>query len=486
MRKKILLIVGLLCLVGLSSGIAQDYPVDHDAAGVTVVVPDTWIFQVDIDNGTYWEPFTDIFGDGTIAVIANTHPEEGQGMNAKVAFIDPSSGEVQEYWAFYTDAGDPWKGPFNEKRTDGNPARIAVDRRPGGTRYMVAMETTPYLYDEFNSEDRWYQGFAYDDRVATVQIFNKTADGPVPITNVIDPIYQSFENFDAQFGQQMRYGGDIRFLSNGNILTCPEDRTKNIVEGGTAAIATIFNGETGEVIKPAWNASGDGLAHEIWSNVAAFNGGFVIRSQAIFSVYDNDGNLQYYFNQDAFSTITDTGRGDDTRIAANINGNYVYYAGKGPEGDVVLSRFDAVATTSGDDLQGVKEVNVNELDYLFGDTFKRAEAAVDELGNVCVVFDDTSTTGTEQTIARIFNSDMEPVTPSFFAFQYHDVNGPDDMGYHSHEPNVSMDNQHIVIAANGISWDEEFQGVTPGEQTFFIVLENPLKEETAVSHWELH
>ncbi|MGC9328821.1 MAG: hypothetical protein ACP5I1_14390, partial [Candidatus Hinthialibacter sp.] len=227
-----------------STGMAQDYPLDHEAAGVTVLIPDTWIFQVDLDNGTYWEPVTDIFGDGTLLVAANTHPEVEAGMNCKVAFIDPSAGEIQEYWAFYTDEGEPWNGPFNEVRTSGNPARVAADRRPGGTRYIVGMESTPYLYDEFNSDDRWYEGFVYDDRVAAVQIFDKTEDGPVPITKVMDPIYQSFENFDAQYGQQMRYGGDVRFLSNGNIIACPEDRTGNIVSGN-AAVATLFDGETG-------------------------------------------------------------------------------------------------------------------------------------------------------------------------------------------------------------------------------------------------
>ncbi|MGC9328822.1 MAG: hypothetical protein ACP5I1_14395, partial [Candidatus Hinthialibacter sp.] len=242
----------------------------------------------------------------------------------------------------------------------------------------------------------------------------------------------------------------------------------------------------GEVIKPAWNASGDGLGHEIWANVAAFNGGFVVRSQSIFSVYDNDGNLRYYFDQANFSTVADVGRGDDSRMAAHINSNYVYFSGKGPEGDIILSRFDAVATTSGDDLQGVKEVIVNEPEYMYGDTFKRAEVAIDEFDNICVVFDDSSVTGTEQVSARIFNSEMEPVTPSFFAFQYHDAGGADDMGYYSHEPNVSMNNEYILIAANGLTWDEEFQGLTPAEQTFLIVLENPLKEETAVSQWELH
>jgi hypothetical protein len=484
MRRIALLALSCLLVISVSSVIAQDLPVDTEAAGVEVLVPDTWIFQTIDDNGKYWEPFTDIFGDGTILVGANTHPAEEAGMNAKVAFVDPLTGEVQEFWAFYTDAGEPWTGPFNEKRQDGNPARVAADRTPGGTRYIVGMESTPYLYDEFNSGDRWYTGYDYDDRVGAVQIYNKTADGPVPITNCFDPIYQAYENTGAQNGQQMRYGGDMRFLSNGNIITCIEDRTKNIVTAGNGAVATIFNGETGAVIKEPWNAAGDEGAHSIWSNVAAFNGGFVVRSEAIFSVYDNDGNLRYFFEQGAFSTIADTGRGDDVRIDANINSEFVYFSGK-DAGDVVLSRFNAVTTTSGDDLQGVNEIFVNETDFMFN-SFKRAEVASDEFDNICVVFDDTSTSGLEQTVARIFNSDMEPVTPSFFAFQKHDGLDTDVFGYNSHEPNVTMNNQHIVIAANGLTFDEEISDLTSAEQTFFTVLANPLKQTTSVSNWEIH
>ncbi len=483
--KRFLLLLCLSIAAGNSVGLAQDFPVDHATAGIKVVVPDTWIFQVDKDNKSYWEPFTDIFGDGTIAVVANTFPDGEDGMNAKVAFVNPTTGEVKEYWAFYTDDGKPWTGKFNEKRQDGNPARIATDRRPGGTRYLVGMESTPYLYEEFNTGDRWYKGFDYNDRVAAVQLFNKTANGPVPITKVFDPIYQSFDSQGAQGGQQMRYGGEMVFLSNGNVLVVPEDRTKNVVTGGTAAVASIFNGETGAVIKPAWNAAGDNLPHEIWSNVAAFKGGFCVRSQGVFSVYDNDGNLKYFFNQADYSTVNDKGRGDDTRIGASLNGNFVYLAGKDAAGDIMLFGFDAVNSTTGADLKGYKEVYVNETEYMFN-SFVRTEVAVDEAGNICVVFDDTSASGVEQTIARVFNSSMEPVTPSFFAFQKHDGGDVDVMGYHSHEPNVSMNNQHIVIAANGITWNEAKKGVTSKEQTFFIVLENPLKSQTEIREWELY
>ncbi|MBN2327642.1 MAG: hypothetical protein JXR73_10855 [Candidatus Omnitrophica bacterium] len=489
MKSKIMLIVLLTAILGITSTFAQDLPVDHEAAGINVVVPDTWIFKADQDNGKYWEPFTDIFGDGTVLVGANTYPENEAGMNMKVAFVDPASGEVEEYWAFYTDAGEPWTGPFNEKRTDGNPARVAADRTPGGTRYIVGMESTPYLYDEFNTEDRWWQDYAYDDRVGTVQIFNKTADGPVPITNAFDPIYQSGGPAGAQNGSQMRYGGELRFLSNGNILTVVEDQTKNIVTSGNGAIATIFNGETGEVIKAPFNAAGDEGAHSIWSNVAAFNGGFCVRSEAIFTVYDNDGNMQYFFNQqDIGITVADTGRGDGSRICSNIGANYVYFAGKDSASDMVVARFDAVNSTGPDDIQGFAEIFANEETYLGSEfAFDRAEIACDDAGNFCVVYEaDAALTSSEQVVARIFDSNMEPVTPSFYAFQNHDGWEGDILGINTHEPNVAMNNQIIAISADGIFWDDELNDLTPAEQALVIVLESPFAEDTSVQQWDLY
>ncbi len=480
-------IIGLIAIsiiFGVSSSWTQDLPAEHSAAGVTVAIPDTWVFQVDQDNGSYWEAYTDIFGDGTMIIVGNTYPESEPGMNAKVAFADPVTGKVEEYWAFYTDAGQPWKGPFNEKRKDGNPARVSADRRPGGTHYIVGMESTPYLYDEFNTGDRWFQNFSYDDRVAAVQIFEKTSSGPNPITDVFDPIYQPGNLEGSQNGVQMRYGGDVEFLSNGNILVVIEDRTQNVVSGGNAAVGSIFNGQTGALIKGPFNTAGDGAAHEIWSNIAAFNGGFCVRASNVFTVFDNDGNMLYWFNQDAFSTVQEQGRGDSVRIGSNINTNYVYFAGKDSGGDMMISRFDAVATKSGDALVDTNEIYGNETDYV-PQTFDRADIGVDGKGNFCIVYDDTYTTGTSQTVARIFDNKMEAVTPTFFAFTNHDGYTGDVKGYQSYESNISMNNQYIMISADGINWDSANNNLTPAEQNFFTVLNNPFWDETSVKEWEL-
>ncbi len=484
MKKSLGLIVCLTVLLGVTSAIAQDLPVNHAAAGIKVVVSDTWIFNAGKANLSYWEPTTDIFGDGTIVIGANTFPENEDGMNMKVAFVNPTTGKVEEFWGFYTDAGEPWKGPFNEKRKDGNPARVAVDRTPGGVRYIVGMESTPYLYEQFNTGDRWYKKYNYDHVVGTVQIFEKTASGPKPITNAFDPIYQPGDLPGEQMGQQMRYGGELQFLSNGNILTVVEDRTKNIVKEGNGVIASIFDGKTGALIKGPFNAAGDGAPHSTWSNAVAFKGGFCVRTEKIFTVYDNDGNMKYFFEQSLFSTVKEEGRGDGVRIGSNPGTNYVFFAGKDSSGEMVVSRFDAVATTNGENLQGVKEDYVNEKEFALN-TFDRADIGVDENGNFCVTYEDTSVTGAEQIVARVFNSELEPVTPTFMAFAKADGMSGDVKGVSSKESNVTMSNEYIVIGADGVIWDETKNALSEAEQTFFIVLENPLKKATDVKEWSL-
>ncbi len=472
--------LGLLVVLVPLSLSQEDVPVNHEEAGVNVLVPDTVLFKSSVEMGKYWEPFTDVFGDGTLAVIAGAYPEGlTSGFNSKVAFFNPD-GSMEEYWAFYTDDGEPYVGPFNEARDSGNPPRIATDRRPGGTLYVTGQESTPYMYDEFNTDGRWDGDFTYvSQQLAAVQFFNKTSDGPEPISNVIDPVYMATDISGTQ-SDQMRFGGDMRILSNGNILVVVEERN-NVLVSFRAAVATIFDGETGEVVKEPFNAAGDDSSHSIWSNVAAFDGGFAVRTEGIMTLYDNDGNMLHVVNQEDWTMVGDTGRGDGTRIAASIDGENVYILGKDKEvGDMVVAAINGLTG------EPVDEVVVNELEMWDYGNFDRGDLAVDEKGNVCLCYE-VETEGVEsQVVARILDSDLEPVTPTFFAFQNHDKAGGDTQGFLSKEVNVSMDNQRIIIAADGINLDPDTGGLTPEEHTFAIVLENPLKEDTPVKTWELY
>ncbi len=485
MKKMIWLsaVCGMTMVLSLSL-VAQE-PVTVEKAGLKVVLPDTYLFQTDIENLAYWEPSTDIFGDGTLAVIAGTPAVDDAGnglggtMNAKVAFIS-TTGTYKEYWAFYDDQGNPYTANFNTKRQDGNPPRIACDRRPGGTRYIVGEEGTPWEIAEF-TPSRWQTPFAYDERLDAVQLFNKTDTGPKPIINVIEPLYYGTEG--GQGGGHMRFGGDMVFLSNGNFLVVPEDRTGTTV-GGNAAVGAIYNGETGARITPAFVGTGSGTNKEIWSNIAAFKGGFMIRASGELTTFDNDGNVKLALLQIDLSTVTDTGRGDDTRIAGNINHEFIYLVGENADTAIVLTKINALTG------ELVKEIVVTE-DYFadFMDAngqlpFNRENAATDENGNVVVTWDAALFGSQSDAMARIFNSNLEPLTPTFYCFKNHNSQADGDQGIYLHEGDIAMDNQRIVISFNGTFLDPTTGALTAAEQTIATVIENPARPQ-AVTDWEL-
>jgi hypothetical protein len=295
-------------------------PVALAATDLEVLVPQTWIIQEVIDKDSYWEPYVDFFGNGDALVISgvhafwNTDPWDGT-MNAAIAHVK-TDGTIDEYAAFYTDAGDPWMDNLNESRTSGNPPRIACSKLPGVMHYMTAQETTPYWYDEFNTDGRWDSNWQWTAQTPGVQIFNMGADGPEPITNLFDPIYGVGDPTGTQ-ASQCRFGGEIICLSNGNFVTIPEDRGEGIF-AFRSPTATLFDGNTGDVLKMPFNANIDGRSSDIWSNAAAGEGFWVARLQGIMNVWDNDCNPMFSIDQDLIAPGLDRGRGDGTRIACYV------------------------------------------------------------------------------------------------------------------------------------------------------------------------
>ncbi len=480
----------LITSVGFAQGTLGPPVENHAAAGVDVLLADTWLFPIDIDNGSYWEPDTEIFGvDGTIAIIAGTWPDGvySSAMTAKVAFID-MEGNVNERWAWIADNGTPYSAwTINDSRTDGNPPVITVDTRKNGTkRFMVGQESTPWMYDEFTSApNRWAGTFAYDNQTACVQIQNLNADGTTSkVTNVFDPIYMAGGIAGAQAGSQIRFGGEVRSLSNGNFLVIPEDRAKGVVTDGNGAVAGIFT-QDGANVKVAFNAKIEGGASDIWSNVASFNGGWVARLQGKMNVWNNDGTPRYVLDQTTFSSITDAGRGDGLRIKGNVAHTTVYFGGVNPDGYVSMSRVDLGQSSEGTAV-GAKEFLINNDEFWDVSVMDRADVAVDEYNNSIIVWDEKFSSENPQVVGVIFDSDLNPVTPVFYAFQQHDWwGGGGFSGFTNYEVNTSMDNHRIVVAANGV-FANPAGGMTPKEQTFCIVYKNPQEQEVPVREWTVY
>lgn len=499
--------------VGLTASVAQSQTRNGSPqdAGVDVIVPNTVVFDKDEDNQSNWEGYASKLGDGTLLLVVNTSGENG-GEVAGVVTVRPD-GTVEEFAGYYADNGDPYVNNMDEIRQNGNPPSIAGDKRPGSTRYVVANESTPYLYSEFDSDGRWTND--YSDHIWACQVIELTANGPQKVTNVFDPVYGGLS---GEFVGKIRKGG-VTFLSNGNLVAVGEDRTNS----PNTALGSIINSDDGSVIKGPFNFDNDGFGHDYWENLTAYNGGFAIRLSPPSGVdgglttiqfYDNDGNFQGLWeqistidpdnpeldvNDNPFgdtTSINSNSRGDAVRIRASIDGDKIYYVGPGLDfeagsGWVYLTVID---TNTFETVANIR-VNEQEKDENGYDNFARGQRVsmdIDNQGNICVAWSDTANSDTLQVQARIFDADLNPVTETFLAFQDADLGfgAPDGnlVGVETKHTDVAMSDTQILISARSeggiIDPNGDGTALTKVNQNVITVLANPLAG-TYVNNWSL-
>ena len=489
-----------LCITMVTPAFCQTRNANPQAVGLEVIIPDTAAFGFDWDNRANWEPYADVLGDGTLIFVCGTYDAEGNDATERpgVVFIKPD-GTILEAAGFYADDGTPWEENVDNIRQDGNPPQIGGDKRPGQTKYAVGTESTPYDFDEFNTDGRWKHG--YFDHFYCVQILELTPDGPVKVSNVIDPFYGELtEVLDIGKGRT----GGIAGLSNGNFAVSFEDRSAVGVVTATdrAPILSIIDGNTGAIIKGPFIARDDDPTTDGWDGITAYDGGFAYRvnGQVTIEFFDNDGNRTGEWEQvsndnpdnipltdytDFTTSITHTGRGDGNHISSSINSKFVYYAAKGLDPElgstfVYLIKIDTQTATT------VKEVMVNESEAVDGyenwALADRVSLYVDPNDNVTVVWSDTANSENRQVVARIFNSDLEPVTESFLAFQSSDLEGGTDIA--TYHPQCAMSEWGIVITARTENVPAP-DGVYPANTHLFTVLKNPMAP-VAVMDWSIY
>ncbi|MDP8244968.1 MAG: hypothetical protein P9L94_12855 [Candidatus Hinthialibacter antarcticus] len=521
MMKLVFRNVVVCCVVSLVvSSVSAQTPHRAEDVGLVRATPDSIGFNTGADNQSNWEGYMSKTGDGTIILCVNTFADGDAGGDSEVAALVVMfpDGSIHEFWGFYSDDGSPYTKNMDIIRTNGNPPSVAGDKRPGSRKFIVGNEATPMDFDEFQSDGRW-DGNDYSDHIFAVQILEMTDNGPVKVSNVIDPAY------GGQTGQgvgKIRKGGTIG-LSNGNFVAGGEDRT-----GERYPNSSIINGEDGSIVAGPMNLAGDGNSNEMWEGLVAYDGGFAIRLNRLGNAPAGEPNpirLRFYTNAGEFrgewiqdtvaveefggealdlnnnpngrtTTINEDTRGDSVRVRANIDGNALYYAGRGWDLDgadkkwVYLTKIDATT------METIGEIRVNELAEDPNSDFEnwaeagRVSCDVDPNGNVTVVWSDTSNNLKEQVIARIFNSDMEPVTPSFLAFQGSDIGFGADGGeitdIETRNPDVAMTSQYIMISAIATDFTiTSSQEPAPAKSSLFTVLENPLADSD-VSQWSVY
>ncbi len=441
-----------------------------ESTTLTRIVPDTVIFNDGTDNLANWEPYASVLGTSTFLVEANTFAEGTTDLQRfAVAFQPADGGNHGLGEGFFGDDGTPYRGQVNASRQDGNPGRIAGDRRPGAVNFIVGAEASPHAFTPFQTDNRWNLGFERQPEVrySTIQTYrlDPATLAQTSLSKALDAIngrLTSGSVEDTGNLQITRFGGHIVALDNGNFAVVVEDRTRLRNTEGNAATAAIFAPD-GSVVKDSFVVA-DG---DLWANVAAFKGGFAVRVSGVIYFLDNAGNTIGSVDQED-SGITDRGRGDDTRLGGHINTPYVYLVGV-VEDTVRLAVFDSRDQT----FVAQTTVDVGGEDVAFA----RADVDGDALGRIALVYDQRPADWEKfQTVVRVYSFDstakaLTSISPSFYPFINH---APTGVG--TSIPTIAMTTRQILVAAKGeVNTDNEpDQGPnSPLQSTVYTVFSHP-------------
>ncbi|MBM3879629.1 MAG: hypothetical protein FJ387_07895 [Verrucomicrobia bacterium] len=464
--------LGIRVVTGRFFGILFE-PGSIESVGLQRIVPDTPIINQDMPALGNWEPYASVLGTSTFLVEGNAFAEPIGAEQRFVVALQPADGSkpMKQVEGFYADNGQPYKGQINLSRQNGNPGRVAGDKRPGAVNYIVGAEASPHGFTEFLSDNRWTKNLIHSDvnRYGTVQTFSLDLATltPTPLSKAIDANNGRYTDpFTGNAGEVSRFGGDVACLDNGNFVVVIDDRSNMTAPLRTPTVAIIA--PDGSVVKETF-AVDPNNSDQIWANVAACQGGFALRFRGEIYFYDNAGTFKGKVDQATSGRTFDRGRGDGTRIAGHINSPYIVLAGSSAQ-VVSLAVFDSR------DQKFVAARDVSEPG--FAATTDRAGATMDALNRVVVVWE-SQPTGYEapQTVARVlaFNSadkSVTPLTASFFPF----VNVAKTGGIRTYRMNAAMTTKQILVAAKGEInlQNNPAQGKTSqSELNFYTVITHP-------------
>jgi hypothetical protein len=436
-----------------------------------------------------WEPYISVLGDSTFLIGANTFADDQTAPAAATAtapfqrfvvtFQTATGGSPKIGDEFFTDAGAPFRSVINLSRENGNPQRVAGDKRVGATNFLSAAETSAGQLAAFQNGSRWTTNVIYqaDNRYVTVQPFSLNVSNltQTALHPAFDAVYGQFVSTTAPSGapQVSRTGGTVAGLDNGNFVVVIDDKTSYSDPGGEVTTFAIIT-PSGSVVRT--NTLVD--PRDIWDNVAAYKGGFAVRVHDMLYFYDNNGSLQHTNNLiDSSSLPFGTGREDSSRIGGDIRSPYVYLAGQTPE----TGKSDPVNIAIWDSRTGqfVTSATVTDTDTNSVQALDRVVVAVDALDRFCVAYqiEPSANFTAPQVAARVGKLVGTNVTfygHSFFPFVNYDNDGT--KGITTVNANVAMTTRAICLAAKGTvnSTNSPAGGAnTAPETTLYTVISHP-------------
>ncbi|MFH1739282.1 MAG: hypothetical protein ABIH23_09780 [bacterium] len=403
-----------------------------EAVGITPLTGDVQLWGPN-GGSYYWRPEADTLSNGNAIVLGGmrkaaywTFTEDAENCRDMIAIFSPT-GELLEPArpAFFTNAGEPWEDTICTSRNDDKFYGLCADTVEGrsGARYVVQTIANPDAFPEAFPGHAQEQPYQYH---TVIQVISN--DG-VPETPLINP----WGDYASEYG--LIRGGIVRFLSNGNIVVNFEDRTDsgdakkafyNTTEDYRSLVGIVILGPDGSIVKPPTpisNPSGDNSENRF--GLTSGDGWFVVRYRDAVDgptivAFDNDGNElgggagRLYPAVNIAELLGDGGnRGDPNGLEAV--GDVLYITHRGADRRGYLSTI----RVSDSGLSVIKTIRFTDHPQ---STFEHnADLGVDSAGNVIVAWQDASwerfQEGRWECLARMFDRDLEPLTPSFCIFE---------------------------------------------------------------------
>ncbi len=462
-----------------------------EGAGLTRLVSDTPVIPTTANALGNWEPNASVLGNSHFLIEGNTFAKDSATEQRYVVRVQPAAGGAgKTVEGFYSDAGAPYDAAINLSRQNGNPGRVAGDKRPGALNYIVGGEISAFGFPEFQSEpSRWAANSVYsaNNRFAGVQSYSldPATMTPTPLSKAFDAVLGGIPGDPVNVPEVSRFGGDVAVLDNGNMVVVIDDRSNMIGSSRTPTLAIVS--PTGATIKAGF-AVDDSVSDQIWSNVAAHKGGFALRFRGVIRFYDNAGEFRGMVDQNTSGESTfDRGRGDGTRIASHINSHFVFLAGGNTP---VGGRNSAVKVAAFDsrDFSSAGIALVSEASFPSGTSgYDRVNLASDALDRVAVGYESIPTGFTKaQTVVRVlaFNGATKafaPLTASFYPFA-NSVPGTAELPNttRTFRMTLAMTTKQIMVAAKGeitVDGPPALDPNSPSELNFYTVFTHPAPAE---------
>lgn len=508
----------VLVAVSLASAQVEQLPIlaNPEAAGVQPLTGDVNLWAENGGGSKYWRPDCDTLSNGNAIVLGGMRRDPGwsgsisadhaRPMRDMVAVFSPDGVLlVPARTAFFTNAGEPWEDTICKTRNDDKFYGLCADTVGGrnGDRYVV---------HTISNADKWPEAFpgypqeSAGDHHTGIQVVSN--DG-VPVSNLTCP----YGSYIKEPG--LVRGGTVRFLSNGNIIVLYEDRQsgdrKDYVYGSSnigQTIGAVLLAPDGSIVRDMFLVSLPSSRNsDNRFGLTSGDGWFACRYQdgetgPTIVAFDNDGNElgggegRIYPARDIPELQGDGGnRGDPNGLEAVGDTLYISHRVFGREG--YLSKFKV-------DENGITVVKtINFIDHPLSTFDHNADLGVDSQGNVIVMWQDQSwerfQSGRWEVLARMFGSNLEPLTPSFILFEVGNNTDVDDvdpiLGPGSTKQSRIAMNDDIIIAiahTNEVPYGDPEPVAAGGSANIWYtytyiarILDNPFGASD-VRDWEIH